>query len=411
MARQGLFKKLFGKFVGTMGKTFTQFRLMNNFIPIFSSFGSEAYKSSVTRAAINAIAMNGAKLKPRHMTKNADGNMEENGNYRYLLSVRPNQFMSAYDFYYKLITQMQNKNNSFALVDRNDNGTLRALYPINFSTVDALEYDKMLFLRFYLLSGEFLTIPYSDCIHLRRHFYDQDIYGENNDALLPTLEVINTMDDGLTNSVKSSANLRGILKSQAMLKDSDIVSQRNNFIESFFGSNNNNGIGALDGKMEFIELKGDPKFIQPTQAKIIEERVFKYFHVNENIVMSKYNENEWNAFYESVLETIAIQLSHEFTHKVLTERQQQLEQEIIFEANRLQYASNQTKINVIKELGALGILTKDEAREIFNLGSSPDGLGDKMIVSLNYVDTTKQNEYQTDGGETDRPEAETEAAE
>lgn len=373
---------------------------MNNYLPIFSTFGNNAYRSSVTRSAINAIAQNAAKIKPKVIAYDKEGNLTVIKKYDYILQKRPNQFMSAYDFNLKLITQLMNKNNAFALIET-IGGKLN-LIPVNYTTVDALEYEDMLFLRFYLNGGDTLTVPYQDCIHLRRHFYDDDLYGESNDAILPTLEVINTMDEGLTNAVKSSANLRGILQfSNSMLKDENIESSRKRFVDSFLSAGNNGGIGALDGKAEFKELKNEPQFINPIQAKAIKERVYDYYHVSEGIIQSKYKEDEWNAFYESTLEPLAIQMSLEYTEKILTDREKALGQEIMFEANRLQYASNKTKIELVKTLMPLGLLTINESREVFNMVPIIGEEGQKRLISLNYVDASKQNAYQVGDEDSD----------
>lgn len=401
MARDGIFSKLLSKFTGATDKFFSQFKFMNSFTPIFTSFGSNAYKSSVTRSAINAIAQNGAKLKPRHIKRDSENRVQMDGRLDDVLARQPNVLMNAYDFYLKLITQLLNKNNAFALLEWID-GRLNII-PVNYSSVEALEAEGMLFMRFYLLSGEFLTIPYVDLIHLRRHFYDQDVFGESNDALLPTLEVINTMDEGLVNAVKSSASLRGIIKANnAMLKQEDIKKQRDDFVASFLGSDNNGGIGALDAKLEWQEINNEPKFINPIQAKAIKERVYEYYHVNEEIVQSKYDENQWNAFYESVLEPLAIQMSLEFTNKIFTPAQRSRGAEIIFEANRLAYASNTTKIALARDLMPMGVFTPNEIREVFNMG--PIETGDVAIQSLNFVKADKVDQYQNVSGESNNPD-------
>jgi hypothetical protein len=134
------------------------------------------------------------------------------------------------------------------------------------------------------------------------------------------------------------------------------------------------------------------------QMEIIEDKIYKYFNVNASIVKSDYSEQQWNAFYESVVEPIAIQLSLEFTSKVFTDREQGWGNEIVFEANRLQYASNQTKIQIVQTLMDRGLLSQNQALEIFNLPPVEDG--EKRIISLNFVDSSIANQYQM-GGATD----------
>ena len=47
---------------------------------------------------------------------------------------------------------------------------------------------------------------------------------------------------------------------------------------------------------------------------------------------------------------------------------------------------------MVKELGALGLLTTNEARELFDLPPVEDG--DKRLVSLNYINADKADQYQ-----------------
>ena len=50
------------------------------------------------------------------------------------------------------------------------------------------------------------------------------------------------------------------------------------------------------------------------------DNIYKYFGLSDDIVRGQYNEDQYNAFYESVIEPIAIKLSQEFTEKLFTPR-------------------------------------------------------------------------------------------
>lgn len=394
----GLFEKFFKK--EKESKLFTNFRLLNNFNPIFYNYNGIAYESDVVRACINAIASNAAKLKAKHIRRTAEDIEHCYDNIEYLLTVKPNEFMNAYDMLYKVITHLYLKSNAFIYI-KYEFGKVVGLYPINYDSLKLLEApDGNLFAKFSFVGGKTVTLPYDELIHLRRFFNDNDIYGTRPEsALNPTLDLITTSNQGIINAIKSSANLRGLLKFTAMLKDEDLKKQRDNFLKDYFNINNNGGVAALDSKADYIELKGESKIIDDKQMALISDNVYKFFNVNENIVKSKYNETEWDAFYESVIEPIAIQLSLEFTAKLFTKREREFGNEIIFEANRLQYASTQTKVNLVSTLIPLGLLTINEGREIFNLGLVEDG--DKRLVSLNYVNANKQDEYQKVKGDDD----------
>jgi phage portal protein BeeE len=152
------------------------------------------------------------------------------------------------------------------------------------------------------------------------------------------------------------------------------------------------GVAALDAKAEYIPVESKPQLVDAEQLKVLKDKVYHYFGVNDAIVTGNYNEDQWTAFYESILEPIAVQMSLEFTRKIFTPKEIGHGNRIIFESNRLQYASVRTKTQLIKELMQFGILTINEAREILNLAPIPNG--DRRLVSLNYVNADKQDLYQ-----------------
>jgi HK97 family phage portal protein len=409
MQKGSIWDRIFGKPSKQLANE-TQFKLMNGFTPVFSDFGEDPYSSDVVRSAIHVIASNAAKLKPKHIRRLNNKVNPVNGNIERLLSVRPNEFMSAYDFIYKVVTQRELYNNAFIYIKWDKTGQVEGFYPVDISNMSLVEANNILFVKFQFPDGRKFTAPYSDFIHLRKFYNRNDMFGESNSkALLPTLDLIHTTDEGISNAVKSSAFLRGLIKfTNAMLKPEDIKKQRDLFVQDYLDVSNNGGIAALDAKAEYQELKNDPKMIDDKQMATIEEKVHKYFNVNKKIIMSNYSEDEWNAFYENVLEPIALQLSLEFTSKLFTDRAQGHGNEIIFESNRIQYASNKTKVDVVTLLMDRGMMSQNQGLEVFNL--PPIEGGDKFILSLNFIDAAKASEYQVGkedppkGGETDDKE-------
>lgn len=394
MQKPSVWNKLFGGITDTV-RNFTYLQMMKGFVPVFSSFGKDAYTSDVVRSTVHAIATNAAKLKPRHIRRSESGIEPGVSKIGRLLSLRPNPHMNAYDFYYKIVTQLLLRNNAFILIQYR--GTkLTGFYPILANSVEALEFDGDTYLRFNFNNGKKLTVPYESVVHIRRFFYESDLFGESNDlALLPTLELINTTNQGISNAVKSSADLRGLLKYGTTLRPEDLKKNRDEFVKDYMDINNNGGVAAIDSKADYQELKSNPKMINATQQKYIDEKVYKYFGVNENIVMSKYNEDEWNAFYESTIEPIAIQLSLEFTSKLFTDNELAHGNEIIFEANRLQYASAKTKLNLMQMVDR-GAMTPNQWREVMNMGAIEGG--DKPVRRLDTAPVTNDPVTQ-EGGE------------
>jgi HK97 family phage portal protein len=299
--------------------------------------------------------------------------------------------MSAFDMIYKTITQLYINNNSYTLIQRDGAGNIVGFYPINASTVEFLEYQNCTYVQFTFWRGQKVTVSYDDVVHLRRHFNKSDMFGDSNDAILSTLQLSSDVNQGISNAIRSSHKLKGLLKITGSLKTNDLKKQKDAFVSDYMTINNVGGIAALDNKAEYTPLSSDPKFLEAEEMEVVEGKIFKYFNISKEIITSNYDENQWNSFYESVIEPLAIQLSLEFTHKCFTERERGFGNKIIFESNRLNYASNQTKTAMCKELVSLGIFSINEARELFNLSPLDE---DKRIISLNYVDAAKQNEYQ-----------------
>ena len=95
--------------------------------------------------------------------------------------------------------------------------------------------------------------------------------------------------------------------------------------------------------------------------------MFNYFAVNEDIIQSKAVGDKWDAFYESVVETFAIQFSEVTTQMFFSDREQSYGARIMATSNRLQYMSNKDKLQVSAQMADRGLMTINEIREIWNL--------------------------------------------
>lgn len=370
-----------------------QFRLLNGYDNYFCPFDGNSYDDATVRTCIDAIAKNAAKLKPSHIRRQNDKVIRTNDALDSLLSVRPNEYTSTYDFIYKLVTQLYSYNNAFAYVKFDGSGNILGIYVLNYEDVILREYQGQLYCRFSFGQTGPITVPYTSIIHLRRHFNRGDIFGESNETPLKSpLNILNTVKQALENAVKNCMKLRGYLKANSILRPEDQDKILSDFTSKFTDTGKGTGIAVIDNKVDYQQLTSDIQTADHSQMNFAREDIYRYFGISEKIVNASYNEEEWTAFYESVIEPIAIQLSQEFTAKLFTEREKGYGNEVVFLTNRLEYASLKSKTNMIQVLQQTGILTINEAREIFGYNAVPDG--DKRLVSLNYVDSAKQNKYQ-----------------
>ena len=195
-------------------------------------------------------------------------------------------------------------------------------------------------------------------------------------------------------------SIRGILSAKISSKDDDLKKARDKFVENNFKiSSNGSGIIVTDAKMDYTPINEKTTPLQADQLSYAKNAIYDYFGVNEQIVQNKFSEEEWNAFYEGAIEPVAIQMSQCFTNILFTENERNFGNEVTFEANRLQYASNATKVSVVKELAPLAVLMIDDVREMFNLAPLPNGEGQKTLQSLNYINSNIADQYQSNNNQ------------
>lgn len=377
--------------------------LFKTTLDLFTDFGDNINASDIVKICIDRIATHSAKLKPRYVKTEDDKTVQEKkGNLAYLLKFQPNPLMTPFDFIYRVVTLLYLNNNAFIYPVYDKNYDLQALWPLKPNSVEMLKDESgETFLRFYFSNGKSYVLPYESVIHLRRFYGTNDLFGgsgavSDHAALLKTIKINDSVLQGLDNAIKTSFQIRGLLKINGILSEKDKTAQKKEFDEALNQATKDGGnsIVPVDLKSDYVPLNTEPKLIDSPTLSFLQKKIISYFGVSEPIFDNKYDENEYNAFYESVIEGIAISLSEAFSKALLTRGQLEKGEQIIFYSERLQYASWNTKVQAIEKLMGLGILSLNESRAL--LGFEPIEGGSKRLQSLNYVDADKATEYQLD---------------
>jgi len=388
----GLFEKIFKR--PTIRQIEGYFKMLNGYTPIFTTYEGGVYEMELTRAAIHAIATQFSKLKPE-----IQGNAYKELSKR--LQFRPNPFMDTSKFLYRLATILHVQNTAFIVPITDDTGeVITGYYPILPSRCEVVEYRGQPWLRYTFSTGQKAAIEFEKVGIMTLFQYKNDFFGENNNALNPTMQLMHTQNQGIIEGVKQSANIRFMAKLANIFKPDDIEAERKRFIETNLRADNNGGVLIFDNKYADVkQIVSKPFIIDAAQVEHIKNNVFNYFGANEKILQNNFNEDEWNAFYEGKIEPLAIQLSLVMTNMTFTDREIAFGNQIIFTANRLQYASNQSKLNIVTQLFDRGLITRNEGREVFNMSPLDDG--DKYYIRKEYAEVSKLNEAQGLGGEDD----------
>lgn len=368
-------------------ENFQTFQELGTYQSIFSIFDGNIYKNDLVRSCIRPLA----EITGKASAKCTNADVQR-------VLKRPNQFMNESEFLKKCRNLLEIKNTLFVLIQRDDRLKLTGLYPVPYKSFEAVQTATgQIFIKFAFdsLLVNSMVAPLEDLAMIRKDYIFSDIAGEDNAPLVSPLSLITTTNEGVGNAVKATANLRGILKStRAMLKPEDVKEQKDRFVKDYMSLENEGGIASLDSTQEFIPISMNPTVTSSEQMKEFRENIFRYFGVNDKIIMSDFTETSFEYFYESRIEPFLIALSLELTQKIFTERELGFKNEIIYESNKLQFASFATKLNFVS-LVDRGAMTPNEWREIFNL--PPIDGGDEPIrrldtVAINDNNLQKQNE-------------------
>lgn len=378
-------------------KVINTFKLLNNSDSSFYTWNRKLYDNNVVRSAVGTNGINAAKLNPKHV-RIFENEIKDSPNKNLARILKtPNKYMTMFDFLQKMMIQREINNNAFAYIDRDPNipgmDGILGIYPLEFSSLDLLEDENSnLFIRFRFRNGDSKIASYEDIIHIRKHFGEHDFWGESNTKTLePQLEVANITSQGITNAIKNTAFIRGILEFAQVLNPEDRDKQVKDFSERYLDiTKNNKGLAYTDPRYKFHETKTEPFVPNKAQMDYTKQEIYEYFNTNEKIIKGNFTDEEWIAYFETTIEPFAIQMSQEMTRKVFTRTERYYGNEIICEANRLANASNSTKIEICKNLKHL--FTVNEQREMWNRGPVPGG--DKRLQTLNDVNADIADQYQ-----------------
>lgn len=368
-------------------KQLTQnFKLVQGYSPVHTTFDGGMYELSLVRSAIDVIATHCSKLNPT---------MSANKNYvqlKKLLNGMPNRLMTTQQFLYKLTTILLVENNAFIIpVYDNYSNKIVGLYPIRSEQTEIKTYNGVEYLQ-YKINNKTYAEEYSLVGHLKRFFYKKDYYGESNTPIKSTMDLIRTQEEGIKYGIKAGAGVRFLARLGVIQNDESIKKEQQRIRENQLSVENSGGALIFDSKYAQVQpIDSKPYIVDDRQMGIIKQNIFDYFHVSQNVLNSCANEDEWNAFYESVIEPIAIQISQVLTRMLIKTSDIERGFNIILEANKLQFISTNTKLQVSQTLFDRGIISVNQVNDIWNLPRVPDE-EDKRYIRREYAEVNLLNE-------------------
>ena len=355
------------------------FQTLTAYQPHFSTWRGEIYEAELVRAAIDARARMISKLKIE-LHGSGQQSLQEK------LRLKPNNWQTWSQFLYRTSTILDVHNTAVIVPVHDEMMNTVGFYPILPRKCEIVQADGVPWLRYEFSNGKRAAEYLAECAILTKFQYKSDFFGENNDALDPTMQMIHLGDQSIKEAVKNGATYRFMARVNNFSKTEDLKRERLRFNEANLKSDeDNNGLLLFPNTYTDIKQIQAQAFVVPKEEReAIRTNVHEYFAVNEDILQSKAYGDAWAAFYESVGEWFAIQFSEVMTQAIFTDREQAFGNYLMATSNRMQFMTAQEKLNVSSQMADRGIMNRDEIREIWNLPPLPNGAGQAYTIRGEY---------------------------
>ena len=378
----GIFEKIFGRREPVAAaKARATFQLLEGYTPMFRSWAGSIFESDLIRAALDAHGRHAAKLQV-----NVTGEAQKG--LRSRLMIAPNEYQTWSQFLYRTAVTLYCRNTAFIVPVAGEYGETTGVIGICPDSWEVVEYRGKPYVRFSFLSQKHAAVELDRLGIVTRFQYKNELFGESNEALKATLDLIAMQQQGITEGIKNGASYRFSAQSDNWSTDEDLGKEMERFNKYTFQNLKTSGGTILfpNTYKNIQQLKQEAYKVDADQMQLIKSNVYDYFAVNEDVIQNKAYGDAWMAFYEGAVEWLAIQLSEVMTRMLYTERERQFGNRIFFTSNRLQYMSNGDKLNAISQMADRGLMTRNELREILNLSPLPEPLGSQIPARGEYYD-------------------------
>lgn len=396
----GLFSKVLGRpRRGPINST-SYFSTFTSYTPVFTSYGGSLYEQQQTRAAVDTFATECSKLKPEVV-----GTAEPR--IRRAIKTAPNKYMTWSAFIYRVATILEVDTTAYVVPSYDERGNKVGVWPLRARNAEVVEYEGDAYVRFTFDAGDEqmgnqTALPLDDVCILTRFQYESDFFGGGNGAIEPTLQLNDLQMQAQREAMKTAPALRFLGKIGSSVRPEDVDAKRKKFSDDNLSANNKSGLLVYDNTWDDVRQLEPKSYMVPTdEMERIDKNIYSYFGTNEDILQNKFTEDVWGAYYEGKIEPFAVQLGEGLTRILYSERERSAGNLIMFSSNRLEYASNASKRNMVRDMLDRGVFTLDDARQVLQLPPLPDGKGQVYVVRGEYymLDSNLSLIYSSGGNE------------
>ena len=399
-------KNLMDKFKGNKDKKILA-EVLADSRAVFSSFGSDIYASDFINSVIDRIATEISKIEVVSVISKENSISRLNDDITRLFRDGVNELQTAKDFLSCCEWLRRKDKNCFIYpqweivksVNGNEFKRYTAFYPLAPVSAELGHFENGDWaIKFYWRDGSSNILPYDSIIHLRWRRGTSTLMGGGNDFGASddadTLKALQTLDEilqGLPKMIQSSLSLQGVLSVKTVLDRESMKNAGADFEDRIKTSKT--GIVAIGLDGEYTPINKAMPAIPDGVLKFLKDIIRERYGISQAILDGDFSGAQHAAFFQNCLEDFIMEFEQSFTNRLFTQREKDVGHRIKCYYSRVAYFDTAAKNELAKIAFESGLMTLDEVRELYGLSPLNEG-GDKRLQSLNFVNSTKIDDFQ-----------------
>ena len=360
------------------------FQTLTAYQPAFTSWNGMIYESELVRAAIDAKARHISKLK-------VEIQGSANPKLQAKMRLAPNQFQTYSSFLYRTETILENCNTVFITPVFDESMTITGYMPVLPQYCTVVEFKGEPWLKYQFGNGKMAAVELRKTALMTKYQFLNDFFGSPNNALKETMSLIHVLNQGIEAAVKNSVTFRFMAKLDNFSKAEDLAKERKRFTDANFTTGSGGGVLLFPNTYSSIQQLNQSAYkVDADQISLIQTNVMNYFGVNMDVMQNKATADQLDGFFNGAIEPFAISFSEAMTMAMFSERERAQGSKLVATANRLQYMNTTSKVSMAQQLLDRGVMTINEAREMFNF--EPVEGGEARPIRGEYYNAGEEND-------------------
>ncbi len=357
------------------------FETLTAYKPVFTSWHGAIYESLIVRAAIDSKARHISKLKPQFQGT-------ANPSLQNKMKLAPNEFQTWSQFLYRAATILECTSNLILTPVFDSRMSVTGFYTVLPNRCEVIDYKGEPWLRYKFSNGNIGAVELKKCAIMTKYQFEKDFFGDKpQKPLEDTMKLIHIQNQGIEESVKNAATFRFMAQLSNFAKPEDLAKERERFTRENLATDSKSG-GFLLFPSTYKDIKQidvKPWTVDAEQMKSIYTNVANFFGVSEAIMQNRATNEELESFFNGCVEPWSIQFSEIMTRAMFSDRERSQGTSFSVNSNRLQYMSVTQKVQMAQQMLDRGVMSINEARELFNYEPVEDG--DVRFIRGEYKDT------------------------